>query len=32
MPIVEQVYRILFEGVPAKEAVKALLAREPKTE
>jgi glycerol-3-phosphate dehydrogenase (NAD(P)+) len=32
LPIIEQVYRILFEGVPAREAVKALLAREPKTE
>jgi glycerol-3-phosphate dehydrogenase (NAD(P)+) len=32
MPIMEQVYRILFEGVPARQAVKELLAREPKTE
>lgn len=32
MPITEQVYRILFEGVPARQAVKDLLAREPKTE
>jgi glycerol-3-phosphate dehydrogenase (NAD(P)+) len=32
MPIVEQVYRVLFEGVSVQEAVKALLAREPRTE
>jgi glycerol-3-phosphate dehydrogenase (NAD(P)+) len=32
MPIVEQIYRILFENVPARQAVKTLLAREPKTE
>jgi glycerol-3-phosphate dehydrogenase (NAD(P)+) len=32
MPIMEQVYRILFEGVPARQAVKELLAREPGTE
>lgn len=32
MPISEQVYRVLFEGVPARQAVKDLLAREPKTE
>jgi glycerol-3-phosphate dehydrogenase (NAD(P)+) len=32
MPIMEQVYRVLFEGVPARQAVKDLLAREPKTE
>jgi glycerol-3-phosphate dehydrogenase (NAD(P)+) len=32
MPIIEQVYRVLFEGVSARQAVKALLAREPGTE
>ncbi|SFD31939.1 glycerol-3-phosphate dehydrogenase (NAD(P)+) [Thiohalospira halophila DSM 15071] len=32
MPITEQVYRVLFEGVPPREAVEQLLAREPKPE
>ena len=32
MPIAEQVYRVLFESVPAKDAVEELLAREPKPE
>jgi len=31
-PIVEQVCRVLFEGVPAREAVKALMARDAKPE
>jgi len=32
MPITEQVYRVLFEGVPPKQAVETLLRREPKAE
>lgn len=32
LPISEQVYRVLYEGVAPKEAVHALLAREPKPE
>ncbi|MGM0412660.1 MAG: NAD(P)H-dependent glycerol-3-phosphate dehydrogenase [Pseudomonadota bacterium] len=32
MPITEQVYRILFESVPPREAVERLLARDPKPE
>ena len=32
MPITEQVYRMLWEGVTPREAVQALLAREPKPE
>jgi glycerol-3-phosphate dehydrogenase (NAD(P)+) len=32
MPITEQVYRVLFEGLPAQEAVEALLKRGPKNE
>ncbi|MEY4685383.1 MAG: hypothetical protein RLZ25_1842 [Pseudomonadota bacterium] len=32
MPITEQVYRILYEGLPPHEAVSNLLVREPKPE
>lgn len=32
MPIIEQVYRVLYENVPPLEAVKALLTRETKSE
>lgn len=32
MPITEQVKRVVFDGVPAKEAVKQLLARKPTIE
>lgn len=32
MPITEQVYRVLYEGVPALQAVEALLHREQKPE
>jgi glycerol-3-phosphate dehydrogenase (NAD(P)+) len=32
MPICEQVYRVVYEGVPAREAVHALLLREQKPE
>ncbi len=32
MPITEQVYRILYEGLPATEAVRNLLLRSPKVE
>lgn len=32
MPIVDQVYAVLFEDVPAREAVEALMLREPKPE
>ncbi len=32
MPISEQVHRVLHEGLPPREAVRALLAREPKAE
>ena len=32
MPITEQVYRILYEGLPPAEAVTNLLLREPKPE
>lgn len=32
MPITEQVYRILYEGLPANEAVRNLLLRTPKAE
>jgi glycerol-3-phosphate dehydrogenase (NAD(P)+) len=32
MPITEQVYRVLYEGVPAQQAVEALLQREQKPE
>jgi len=32
MPITEQVYRVLFEGVAPQEAVEALLKREPRQE
>ena len=32
MPITEQVYRVVYKGVPAKEAVVSLLRREPKSE
>lgn len=31
-PIIEQVYRVLFEGITAQQAVKTLLSREPKSE
>ncbi len=30
MPIVQAVYQVLYEGVPAREAVSQLLAREPR--
>jgi len=32
MPIVEAVYRVLYDGVPPRDAVLALLAREPRDE
>jgi glycerol-3-phosphate dehydrogenase (NAD(P)+) len=32
MPICEQVYRVVYEGIPAREAVHALLLREQKPE
>jgi glycerol-3-phosphate dehydrogenase (NAD(P)+) len=32
MPICEQVYRVLYEGLSAQAAVEALLKREPKAE
>lgn len=32
MPIVEQVYKVLFEGYPASDAVSELLQRSPKAE
>ncbi len=32
MPIVQAVYRVLYEELPVKRAVEALLAREPKSE
>jgi len=32
MPITEQVYRVLYEGVPADQAARSLLAREQKAE
>lgn len=32
LPIAEEVYRVLFEGCPPKEAVHDLLAREPRQE
>ena len=32
MPIVEAVYRVLYEELPPRRAVEALLAREPKSE
>ncbi|MDD5035441.1 MAG: glycerol-3-phosphate dehydrogenase, partial [Methylococcaceae bacterium] len=32
MPITEQTYRILYEGLPPAEAVRNLLLREPKAE
>jgi glycerol-3-phosphate dehydrogenase (NAD(P)+) len=32
MPIVEAVYRVLYEALPPRRAVEALLAREPKSE
>jgi glycerol-3-phosphate dehydrogenase (NAD(P)+) len=32
MPITEQIYRILYEGLPATEAVRNLLLRSPKVE
>ncbi|GMR21175.1 MAG: NAD(P)H-dependent glycerol-3-phosphate dehydrogenase [Gammaproteobacteria bacterium] len=32
LPITEQVYRVLYEGVPARQAVEALLARESRSE
>ena len=32
MPITEQVYRVVYQGVPAKDAVVSLLSREPKSE
>ncbi|OGT19239.1 MAG: glycerol-3-phosphate dehydrogenase [Gammaproteobacteria bacterium RBG_16_57_12] len=32
MPIVEQVYRVLYQGCPPREAVRALLEREQKAE
>jgi Glycerol-3-phosphate dehydrogenase len=32
MPISEQVYRVLYEGLSPQEAVRALLSREPKPE
>ena len=32
MPIVEQVYRVLYEDLPPQEAVEALLRREPRPE
>lgn len=32
MPIVEQIYQVLYKGKPAIDAAKALLARDPKSE
>jgi glycerol-3-phosphate dehydrogenase (NAD(P)+) len=32
MPITEAVYRVLYEDLPVRRAVEALLAREPKSE
>lgn len=32
LPIIEQTYRVLFENLPAKQAVQALLAREARAE
>ena len=32
MPIVSEVYRVLFEDKPARDAVRALMEREPKPE
>ncbi|MGA7800886.1 MAG: NAD(P)H-dependent glycerol-3-phosphate dehydrogenase, partial [Gammaproteobacteria bacterium] len=32
MPITEQVYRVLHEGLAPRDAVQALLQREPKAE
>ena len=32
MPIVDAVHRVLFENVPPRDAVLALLAREPRAE
>lgn len=32
LPVTEQVYNILFENLPPKEAVQALMSREPKPE
>jgi len=32
MPIVEQIYQVLYQGLPAQQAAKALLARDPKSE
>ena len=32
MPITKQVYKVVYEGLPAKEAVVSLLTREPKAE
>ena len=32
MPIAEQIYRVLYEGAPAKEAVYALMGRTVKSE
>jgi glycerol-3-phosphate dehydrogenase (NAD(P)+) len=32
MPITEGVYRVLYEGLPAREAVAELLARDPRPE
>lgn len=32
MPITEQVYRVVYEGLPAEQAVTTLLSREPRSE
>ena len=32
MPITRQVYRVLYEALPAQEAVEALLSRDPRHE
>jgi glycerol-3-phosphate dehydrogenase (NAD(P)+) len=32
MPITEQIYRVLYEGAPAKDAVYALMGRTVKAE
>jgi len=32
MPIANAVYRVLYQGLPVRRAVEALLAREPKSE
>jgi len=32
MPITEQVYRVLYENLPAQAAVEALLKRDPRPE